>query len=308
VISVRQALAWTGVWVSLAFVFAGIVCFLYNRHVLGLGLAAAYPMYGRLAALQFLTGYVVEESLSLDNMVVIAIIFAYFRVPAELQHRVLFWGILGALVMRGAMIAVGTALIQRFDWVLYLFGAILIVSAFRLLLMNEEESIKEDNFLVRIARRFYAVSHQFHGARFFIRLNGRKHMTLLCLALLIVESSDLLFAVDSIPAVIAVTRDPFLVFTSNVFAILGLRSLYFALAGLVRRFKYLKTALVLLLAFVGVKMLIEGFYHIPPLVSFFVIIGLVTTGIVASLVNLWRKNQPLAPEDRESPPPPPSCD
>jgi len=289
VISTREALGWTAMWVSTALIFCVLTYFMYDRNFMGLGLVEAYRLTGRQAALQFLTGYIVEESLSLDNMVVIAIIFEYFRVPGQYQHRVLFWGILGALIMRGVMIAAGTALLARFEWILYVFGVLLLFTAFRLLRMNDDEIDPEKNILLRLARRFYPVTSELHGHHFFVKVHGKQHITILFLVLLVVESSDVLFAVDSIPAVIAVTRDPFLVFTSNVFAILGLRSLYFALAGMARRFKYLKTSLVVLLAFVGIKMLIERLYHIGPFISFLVIITILATGIVASLVAARRE-------------------
>lgn len=290
VIGTREALRWTGLWVSVALAFTAVVYFMYEHHFVGLGTQEALLLTGKQAALQFLTGYVVEESLSLDNMVVIAIIFSYFRVPGQYQHRVLFWGILGALIMRGMMIAAGTALLARFEWILYVFGALLLFTAFRLLVMDEDQIEPEKNFLLRLARKFYPVTTTLHGSRFMVRVDGKRHLTILFLVLLVVESSDVLFAVDSIPAVIAVTRDPFLVFTSNVFAILGLRSLYFALAGMARNFKYLKTSLVVLLAFIGVKMLVEHFYRMGPLMSFVIILAILTTGVMASLVAARREN------------------
>jgi len=293
VIKTGEALAWTALWVTLAMVFAELVYVIYSHDWLGIASAAGVGVTGKKAALEFLTGYIVEESLSLDNMVVIAIIFAYFRVPSMYQHRVLFWGIIGALVMRGAMIAAGTALLARFEWILYVFGVLLLLTALRLLFSREEKMEPDKNWLVWLARKVYPVTNDFHGTRFFVRVNGRRSMTLLFLVLLVVESSDVLFAVDSIPAVIAVTRDPFLVFTSNVFAILGLRSLYFALAGLVQKFKYLKSSLVVLLAFIGIKMLIEHHYPIPTVTSFVIIVGILAVGIITSLVSAWRHGTSL---------------
>ncbi len=289
VISTGEALAWTAVWVTLALVFAELVYLMYTHNWLGIAGATGGHAAGKKAALEFLTGYIVEESLSLDNMVVIAIIFAYFRVPQMYQHRVLFWGIVGALVMRGAMIAAGTALLARFEWILYVFGVVLLFTAVRLIFSSEESMDPEKTWLVRLARKVYPVSNEYHSSRFFIRVGGRRSMTLLFLVLLVVESSDVLFAVDSIPAVIAVTREPFLVFTSNVFAILGLRSLYFALAGLVKKFKYLKTSLVILLAFIGIKMLIEHHYPIPTFASLLIIVAILATGIIASLIAVRRQ-------------------
>jgi tellurite resistance protein TerC len=293
VIKTGEALAWTTLWVTLAMVFAELVYFIYEHDWLGIASASGTMVSGKKAALEFITGYVVEESLSLDNMVVIAIIFSSFRVPSKYQHRVLFWGIVGALVMRGIMIAAGTALLARFEWILYVFGVLLLLTALRLMLTREEKMEPDKNWLVRLARKIYPVASGFHGTKFFIKVDGQRSMTLLFLVLLVVESSDVLFAVDSIPAVIAVTRDPFLVFTSNVFAILGLRSLYFALAGMVHKFKYLKSSLVVLLAFIGVKMLIEHHYPIPVTTSLVVIVGILSFGIVASLIAARRAGTPL---------------
>ncbi len=294
VISTAEALAWTSMWVTLALAFAPIVYLIYEHKFLGMGSGPMGDLSGRHAALQFLTGYIVEESLSLDNMIVIAIIFAYFGVAPIHQHRVLFWGIVGALVMRGVMIAAGTALLARFDWILYVFGVILLLTAVRLMRAGEAQIDPDRNLLVRLMHRFYPVTREFHGTRFFVRVNGRRSMTLMFVALLVVETSDVMFAVDSIPAVIAVTREPFLIFTSNVFAILGLRSLYFALAGMVRRFRYLKSSLVVLLAFIGVKMLVEHWYKLSTGASLCVIAGILSVGVIASLVHARR--HPVASE------------
>lgn len=281
----REALMWCGIWVMLSLLFTGVVYALYETRWMD----ATSQLNGRQAAVQFITGYLVEESLSVDNMIVFAIVFAFFRVPKCYQHRVLVWGILGALVMRGAMIAAGTALLKHFEWISYVFGALLIATAAKLL-FSEEEVKPEKNILLRVVRRLYPVTDDFHGSRFFVRENGRGAMTPLFLVLLVIESSDVLFAVDSIPAVIAVTREPFLVFTSNVFAILGLRSLYFALADMVDRFRYLKPCLVVLLAFVGVKMIIEPFYSISTPVSFGIILLILAVGIGSSLLSRRRKS------------------
>lgn len=292
---VREALAWTALWVVLALAFTFVVFHLYDgRGTSGDGLT------GRQAAAQFLTGYVIEKSLSLDNVFVIALIFTYFGVPASLQHRVLFWGILGALAMRGAMIAAGAAMFARFEWMSYVFGLFLLGTAVKLLVARHDNLEPEKNALVRLARRSFPVTGSFEGAHFFVRREGRIMATPLFLVLLLVESSDLLFAVDSVPAVFAVTRDPFLVFTSNVFAILGLRSLYFALAGVMTRFRYLKSSLVFVLAFVGTKMLLAHHYAIPTLVSLAFILGILAVGVIASAVASHRDTAPLA-----SPLPPP---
>ena len=289
-----EALAWAGFYITLALAFNVLVFFLYDRNWLGVGVTVGQPLEGRTAALQFLTGYLLEQSLSLDNVFVIALIFSYFRVPLAYQHRVLFWGILGALVMRGAMIGLGAALIARFDWIIYIFGGILILTAVRMLLAGNEEPDPEKSPVIRLARRFYPVTPEMHGERFFVQLNGRRAATPLFLVLLMVESSDVLFAVDSIPAIFAVTQDPFLVFTSNVFAILGLRNLYFAIAPLLNRFKYLKQSLVFILAFVGVKMMLAHTQPIPTITSLAMIMGILGVGILASALAAGRETAPLA--------------
>ena len=283
VVSVREALAWTLVWIATALAFSGFVYLGYEHHWLGLGLdpdpvdrSAAYPdgrvNDARSALLKFLTGYVIELSLSADNVFVMAMLFGYFAIPRMYQHRVLFWGILGALAMRGAMIAIGARLVAEFSWILPVFGALLIVTALKMAFMGAEAGDPGRNIVVRLMRRFLPVTKQFHGEHFFVRADandalerqgsgtdapvvaatgfiggGRWMLTPLMPALVMVETTDLVFAVDSIPAIFAVTADPFLVFTSNVFAILGLRSLYFALAGALHIFRYLKYALALVL-------------------------------------------------------------
>jgi tellurite resistance protein TerC len=283
-VSPKEALGWTAVWVTLSLVFSGVVYLMYEHHWLGMGLGHGHEQGGKAAALAYFTGYVVEESLSLDNIFVIALIISYFRVPVQYQHRVLFWGILGALVMRGTMIGAGIAVIQRFSWVIYVFGGLLIVTAIKMMFDNEETLEPEKNPVVRLFRRVVPVTSEFHGAHFFVKLDGRWTATPLALALVIVETSDLLFAVDSIPAVFAVTLDPFIVFTSNVFAILGLRSLYFALAAVLDRFHYLKSSLVFVLIFVGGKMVLSHHYPISSPASLVVIFGILLVGVFASLL------------------------
>lgn len=284
VIRAREALLWTGFWVSLALGFNVLVYFMYEYHWLGMGQLYGRELSGRDASLQFFAAYLVEESLSLDNIFVIALIFTYFKVPAQFQHRVLFWGIVGAQVMRGMLILAGTALLHRFEWLIYIFGALLIFSAIKLLITGDDDLHPEENPLVKVARRVFPMTPEFVEARFFVRLNGRLAATPLFLVLLVVESTDLLFALDSIPACLAVTRDPFLVFTSNIFAILGLRSLYFALAAVLDKFRYLKTSLVFLLCYIGVKMLISHYVHIPIQVTLAVIAGILFVGVAASVV------------------------
>ncbi len=301
VISGGEALGWTVFWIVLALLFNVAVYYLYEHHLLGIGLDIGHELTGRQAALQFLTGYIIEKSLSLDNIFVIAMILAYFRVPDAYQHRLLFWGVLGALVMRGVMIALGTALIHRFDWIVYVFGALLLLTAVRMLVIRHDNVEPERILFVRLARRIYPVSGTFDGPRFFTRLDGRRAATPMFMALLAVESSDVLFAVDSIPAIFAVTRDPFLVFTSNVFAILGLRSLYFFLAAIMARFRYLKMSLVFILAFVGVKMLLAHHHPIPVTVSLAVILGILLVGILASMTGRETDTAPLQSPLAEQP-------
>ena len=257
--SIKEALMFTSVVMALAMVFTAVVWVSYHNQWLGLGshLDAVDKQVndGRLAAVKFLTGYVIELSLSMDNVFVIALIFAHLRIPAALQHRVLFWGILGALAMRGSLIGVGAALVSRYDWVLYFFGAFLVYTGVRMLFTTNEEDAPGETWVMRQLRRYFPITEDYHGQKFRVVLNGRLWLTPLAVALVLVETTDLIFAVDSIPAIFAITADPFLVFTSNVFAILCLRSLYFGLAGLIERFRYLKFSLSVILAMVGAKML-----------------------------------------------------
>lgn len=296
-IPLRRALAWSGFCCVLALLFTVFVYFAYTHAWLGLHVSDAplRPRDGTTAAVQFLSAWLVEQSLSLDNIFVIALIFQYFNVPPAYQHRTLFWGILGALVFRGIMIALGVALIEQFQWILYAFGVLLIYTAFKMLRVKDEHVAPERNPLVRLARRFVRVSHAFDREKFFTHVDGHRAMTPLFLALLVIESSDVMFAVDSIPAVFGLTSDPFIVFTSNVFAILNLRSLYFALADLLARFRYLKLSLVVVLMFVGLKML---FLHDLHAVFSLAIIALtLVAGGVASVVH----DRMTAARDRGAP-------
>jgi tellurite resistance protein TerC len=292
VITTRSALAWSAFWIGLALIFNLLVYLLYENNYSWASLATEH-LTGRQAAVQFLMGYVLEKSLSLDNIFVIAMVFSYFRVPLVMQHRVLFWGILGAVVLRGVMIGLGVALINRFDWVTYLFGAFLLYSAVRMLLLRHENVEPGDNPLVRLARRWLPLTDQYHGHHFIVKVDGKMMATPLLLALLLVESSDVMFAVDSIPAVFAVTRDPFIIFTSNIFAILGLRSLYFVLATYMEKFRYLKHSLVFVLAYVGVKMIISNHYHIPDAASMAIIVGILLVGVLASIHGAGKDPVPL---------------
>ena len=260
VIPVREAFRNTALFAAVALGFAALVWQAYDAHWFGLGLTPdaidGAVNTGRIAAIKYVTGYVVELSLSMDNVFVIALIFAHLRVPAEYQHRVLFWGVLGALVMRGVMIAVGAQLVARYHWILYVFGAFLLYTAIKMLISGGETAESPDESrTVRWIRRLLPVTSTEHGHDFFVRENARWKLTPLAVCLVLVETTDLLFAVDSIPAIFAITTDPFLIFTSNVFAILGLRSLYFALAGAMDRFAHLKTSLAIILGIVGAKML-----------------------------------------------------
>lgn len=283
VVTLREALGWTTVWVTLALIFNVVVYYLYEYNPAGWDMDTQ-QLSGAEASIQYFTGYLLEKSLSVDNIFVIAMVFTHFQVPLAYQHRVLFWGILGAVILRGVMIFGGVIMIERFDWVVYVLGALLLFSAASMLVMNHDETVLEENFVVRMVRRFYPVTTEFHGSRFFVHIDGVRTATPLFLALVLVETSDVTFAIDSIPAIFAITNDPFIVFTSNVFAILGLRSLYFVLAGLMEKFRYLKPSLVFLLAFVGVKMLLVHHHPIPNLVSLAIIAGILAVGIIASIL------------------------
>ena len=298
VVSIREALTFTIGLVILALCFNGVVYLLYENHWLGLGATVdkvdGVVNDGRLAAVKFLTGYVIELSLSADNVFVIAMIFQYLRVPPQYQHRVLFWGILGALVMRGGMILLGTALIARYHWILYLFGAFLVFTAARMLFAKDDGGDPADSLVMRWLRRFFPITPTYHEQHFVIVEHGKRILTPLAVALVLVETTDLVFAVDSIPAIFAITTDPFLVFTSNVFAILGLRSLYFALAGAIEKFRYLKVSLAAILGLVGVKMLVADLLkeYIGPSFNFW-LLGMValilTVGVVASAIATHRE-------------------
>jgi tellurite resistance protein TerC len=285
-VSAKEAAIWSGVWISLALLFNGAIYLFWERIVPGDALSNSE------AALEFLTGYLIEKALSVDNIFVFVLIFSYFHVPDVYQHRVLFWGILGALLMRGAMILAGAALIEAFHWIIYVFGAFLIFTGVRLAFQRAESLRPEDNPLVRLFRRLMPVTQGYAGAKFFVRRAGRLMATPLLLVLLVVESTDLVFALDSIPAIFAVTDDPFIVYTSNVFAILGLRSLYFLLAGVIDKFYYLKLGLSAVLAFVGLKMLLSDTALKLPIAAALGVIALIlTVAIVASLLRVRREAQ-----------------
>lgn len=270
VVSFKESISWTAVWVALALMF-------------NLGL---WHYAGSQKALEFFTGYVIEKSLSVDNVFVFAMLFSYFAVPAQFQHKVLFWGIIGALVMRAIMIGIGAVLITKFIWIIYIFGAFLILTGIKMIIKREEEIHPESNPIVRWFKKLIPVTGDYREDKFFVRENGILMATPLFIVLLLVEFTDLIFAVDSIPAIFAVTQDTFIVYTSNVFAILGLRSLYFALAGVMNKFHYLKMGLGVVLTFVGIKMLLSHTpYKIDTLISLIVIVSILTLSIVASLLK-----------------------
>lgn len=318
IVGFKESLGWSAVWITLGMSFSILVYFAYENHWFDLGLSVdavdKVVNTGKLAATKYLTAYVVEKSLSVDNIFVIAMVFSSLAVPARYQHRVLFWGILGALLLRGAMIGLGAVLVQNFHAVLYVFGAFLIFTGIKMLVMEEKEEHPENNPMVRWIRKFFPITREFHGQHFMVKAGsksskesaepgeeskpdpivdsapvGKWLLTPLAVALILVEVTDLIFAVDSIPAVFAITADPFLVFTSNVFAILGLRSLYFALAGLINKFRYLKPALSIILVLVGVKMLAAKWLKVWLGESFnltvlVVILSILATGILTSLI------------------------
>jgi tellurite resistance protein TerC len=286
VLTLKSAMHRSLIWFAIALSFNVYVYFLYENNWLDWGVQSILDLDGKEAATLFLTGYLIEYSLSVDNVFVFAIIFEFTRIPLQYQHRVLFWGILGAIVMRGIMIALGVILINSFSWMTYVFGSILIISAARMLALRSESSAA-DIGPIHLVEKLLPVTATLHGARFFIRENGKLLATPLFVTLVIVEWTDLIFALDSIPAIFAVTTDPFLIFTSNVFAILGLRNLYFLVAGLMGKFRYLKITLVFILMFVGIKMLLQHHVEIPNLVSLAVIIGSLTVGILASVFAGW---------------------
>ncbi len=268
-IPLKEALLWSMTWISLAMLFGLFVFF----------------EFGRIRALEYLTGYVIEYSLSVDNIFVFILIFSYFAVKDEYQHKILFWGIIGALVMRGIFIFTGVALINRFHWIVILFGLFLVFTGIIMLFRGEIQIDPEKNPVVKFARRFLPVSDKLHGSRFFIRQNHMTYATPLFLVLIVIESSDLIFAVDSIPAVLAISHETFIVYTSNIFAILGLRSLYFAVTGIMGYFRYLKTGLAFVLTFVGVKMLASFFhFEIPILISLAIIIFILVTSVISSVL------------------------
>ncbi|MBI3417796.1 MAG: TerC family protein [Verrucomicrobia bacterium] len=278
VVRFREALLWTMFWFLVAMMFAATLAPLI------------VPGWGKEQQAEFITGYILELSLSMDNVFVIALIFSYFRIPQELQHRVLFWGILGALLMRGLMIWIGTELIHHVAGMFYVFGAFLVFTGFKMSLSAGEEIHPEKNPVIGLAKKMFPISARFDGQKFFSQENGHRVMTPLALVLVMVETTDLLFALDSIPAIFGVTQQSFIVFTSNVFAILGLRSLYFVLAGALRYFHFLKFGLSVVLIFVGIKMLLVPWFKISTDVSLVVVAGILITAMLASIFTAWRRD------------------
>jgi tellurite resistance protein TerC len=266
-VSIKESLAWTGVWISLAMLF--------NVWV--------YYKMGHQKGIEFFTGYIIEKALSVDNIFVISLIFTYFRVPAQYQHRVLFWGVLGALFFRIIFIYAGVALISKFNWMIYVFGVFLVYTGIKMLKNQDKHVDVESNPMIKFVKKFWKISPDFDGENFRTTINGVRHFTPLFLVLVMIETTDIIFAVDSIPAILAITPDPYIVFTSNVFAILGLRSLYFALNGIMEMFEYINYALSGILVFVGIKMIVSGWYHIPTIISISVILGMLISSVVASI-------------------------
>ncbi|HUR72315.1 MAG TPA: TerC family protein [Candidatus Limnocylindrales bacterium] len=271
-VSLKEAGLWSGIWIGLALIFN----------------VGVYYLWGQEKALEFLTGYVIEKSLSVDNLFVFLMVFQYFNTPAQYQHRILFWGIVGALVLRAIFIITGAALLSNFHWMIYVFGGFLVVTGIKMFLQGDEKIEPEKNPVVRLFQRMIPVTHEYHGQNFFILKGGKRHATLMMVVLIVVETTDVIFAVDSIPAIFAITTDPFIVYTSNVFAILGLRALYFMLAGIMELFVYLKVGLSFVLVFVGVKMLLVDIYKIPIGASLGVIGGILLLSILASLASRRR--------------------
>jgi tellurite resistance protein TerC len=268
-VPVKEAVIWTFIWISLALIF--------NLFI--------YFEFGKIKALEFLTGYVIEYSLSVDNIFVFILIFSYFAVKAQYQHKILFWGILGALIMRGIFIFAGVALINRFHWIVLVFGGFLVFTGIKMLFNKESEVDPEKNAIVRFFKKYFPVTHTIEGDKLFVIHNNKLFATPLFLVLIIIETSDLLFAVDSIPAILAISQDRFIVYTSNIFAILGLRSLYFAIAGIMGLFRYLTVGLAFVLTFVGLKMLLAFFkFEIPIVLSLLIIVGILVLSILASVI------------------------
>lgn len=274
-VSIKEASIWSAVWITLAFIFNGFV----------------YFQFGEQKAVEFLTGYLIEKSLSVDNIFVFVLIFGYFQIPGKYQHKVLFWGILGALLMRIIFIFAGVALIQQFHWTVYIFGAFLVFTGFKMINQKDKKIEPEKNPVIKFSRKIFSVTEHLHEDKFFVKIDKKKFVTPLFLVLVLIEVTDLIFAVDSIPAILAITQDQYIVYTSNVFAILGLRSLYFALAHIVHRFIYLSHGLAVILMFVGLKMLMVDVFKIPTYISLLVIAAILTMSIVLSMIKTKQETE-----------------
>ncbi|MGD1044470.1 MAG: TerC family protein [Bacteroidota bacterium] len=277
-ISIKESLMWSGVWIALSLLFN----------------IGVYSWFGRESALQFFTGYLIEKSLSIDNLFVFLLLFSFFKVPARYQHKVLYWGIIGALIMRGLLIILGAALITRFHWILYIFGLFLVVTGVKMAFQNEKKEVHpERNIVVRFFKKFFPVTAGYHEEKFFVKTSGKRYGTLLLVVLIVIETTDLLFAVDSIPAIFAITQDSFIIYTSNVFAILGLRSLYFALAGIMDLFYYLRHGLSVVLTLIGLKMLFMGYVNIPIGLALGVVGTVLLIAVAASVIRAKIQNNNL---------------
>jgi tellurite resistance protein TerC len=279
-VNIKESIAWTAIWVALALAFGGVIYYLYDSNAFGIN---TLKVPASQAMFEFYTGYLIEESLSLDNIFVIAMIFTFFKIEGKFQHKILFWGIIGAIFFRLIMIYLGATFVEKFEWATYIFGGILIFSALKMLKSEDEETDFQKNLGVKLLSKIYPIDWENQNGKYFIKKKGKKYATVLFACLVVVEFSDILFAVDSIPAIFSVTKDPFIVFTSNIFAILGLRNLFFFLSGMMDKFQYIKYSLVAILLFVGVKMMIVKWIHINPMISLCVIVSMLLLGIFYSM-------------------------
>ncbi|MBU2973152.1 TerC family protein [Zobellia sp. B3R18] len=293
VIKTKEAAIWTTVWVSVAMAFSGVIYWLFSQGLV----ENPTNLTPNNAVLKYVTGYLIELSLSIDNVFVIAVIFSAFKIPALYQHRVLFWGILGAIVFRGLMILFGVALITKFEWIIYVFGVFLLWTAFKMLKGDDDNFKPKDSWIFKQIGKIYPITSDFHGHDFFVRLKGLRAATPLFVALVVIELTDVLFALDSIPAILAITADPFIVFSSNILAILGLRSMYFLISRMLEKFRYINYSLVVILAFVGLKMLFSHQVELPEWLSLAVISVALLSGIAASLLIPEKKKEEIEPEN-----------
>jgi tellurite resistance protein TerC len=290
IVTMKQSVKWTAIWVTVALLFGLAVYWIYDVNWYGINHHGMRPIE---ALLDYYTGYLIEESLSLDNIFVIALVFKYFKIEPKYQHNILFWGIIGAVVFRLAMILVGAAFVRNFEWATYVFGGILVFSAIKMLKEEDESEDFKESFAVRMLSKVFKIDWTIRDGRYFVIQNGKRVATAFFAALIVVEFSDIIFAVDSIPAIFSITTDPFIVFSSNIFAILGLRNLYFFLAGMLDKFHYMKFALIGVLFFVGIKMLIVHYLKIPTNISLFVILGLLLSGVLYSVYSARHENDQI---------------